>query len=111
MIEDYYVSGFSIKGITNTKDGLGSNTKVLSDVVASLNGKMRPLSANESYKYQQMNVNATNRFYCSYNASILQEHIIYDGINYYDIIGIINPMNDNEFMQIDCSLNNRYADY
>jgi SPP1 family predicted phage head-tail adaptor len=104
MISDYFIPGFKIKRLTNTGDGGGSNAQTFSNV-ATISGRMRPLSGSEMMRNERMNYVTTHRFYCAFTNVISATSRIEDtnGLT-YEVKLIINPMNLNEHLQVDCEL-------
>lgn len=104
MISDYFIPGYKIKSLIETGDGGGSLVKTYSSGI-DIAGRMRPLSGNEMMKNERMNYITTHRFYCSFTDAISATSKIVDpsGLE-YEVKLIINPMNFNEHLQIDCEL-------
>lgn len=98
---DSFIPGYVIKRPTvSNEDGILKETDV---VVALVSGRMRPLSGNEMIKNEKMGYTTTHRFYCDV-VEIQPMDSIYDSVKNitYAIKLIVNPMEMNEFLQIEC---------
>jgi len=101
MISDLYLSGFTILRPTVTKAG-GIATEVLT-TVATVAGRMRPLSGNEMLQNEKLNYVTTHRFYCN-RITIRPDDIISKDGNNFNVRLIRNVMEMNSHLEIDCKL-------
>jgi hypothetical protein len=89
----YYVTE-SISTVT------GENVKTNS-VGTNLKCKIRPLTNYEQFIQNKNSRNVSHRIYCAQSTAFVNvDRIEYGGIT-FEIKGIINPFNKNEFMQVD----------
>lgn len=99
MIQDYFLPGFEIKRATQTSNG--GIVEESYSTIATVEGRMRPLSGSEIMRNEKNNYITTHRFYC--NVIDLNENdvICKDGKT-YEVKLKVNPMEMNEFLQVDC---------
>ncbi|PKM75033.1 MAG: hypothetical protein CVU92_03405 [Firmicutes bacterium HGW-Firmicutes-17] len=100
-VRDSFIPGYEIKRPTvSNENGVAKETV---STVASVSGRMRPLSGNEMIKNEKMGYTTTHRFYCDV-VEIQPMDSIYDSVKNktYEIKLIVNPMEMDEFLQIEC---------
>lgn len=104
MISNYFTPGYKIKTASNTPDG-GGGIVVSYSIAATIPGRMRMLNGNEIIQNEKKSLVTTHRFYCDYTNVITATSKIEapDG-SIYEVKLINNPMEFNEFLQIDCEL-------
>lgn len=99
MIQDYFIPGFEIKRATETSNGGIVEQSYLT--IATVYGRMRPLSGTEIYRNEKNNYITTHRFYCNVIDIENSDLISKDGKT-YEVKLKVNPMEMSEFLQLDC---------
>lgn len=102
-IAKLYKSGYRIERPTTiNSNGVAS---ISYSTVDNVEGRMRPLSADEIFSAEKMEYKATNRFYCGIVDINEKDRIIDTNNNLtYEVKRIIDPMDMQLFLQIDCEL-------
>ena len=99
MIENDFIYGFVIKRPTTVNsNGIMQTTY---NTVITTSGRLRPLTGNEIYQNEKRNLRSTHRFYCGIIDIQVEDYILFGG-KYYAVKYIKNPMEANEFLQVDC---------
>ncbi len=101
MISAHYDREFEIKRpVTTSNGGLVS---VVYQTIATIRGKLRPLSGNERHYNEKNNYETTHRLYCDV-MDIRAEDKIIDLTNgrVYDVKYIKNPMELDRYLMVDC---------
>lgn len=108
MIEELFKNKFKIQRYTTTiSNGISSKTYTDLSFAKNVSGLMRPLNSNEINAAQSQGYVANYRFYClPFSSSLQITDRIVDTVNNenYEIKAIRNPMNFDEFLQIDCEI-------
>jgi SPP1 family predicted phage head-tail adaptor len=100
-ISHFYNDVVTLYTVTESVSTLtGENLKTNSTGV-SVKCKIRPLTNYEKYMQNKNNVEMTHRIYASCSTFWENVNRILYGSVQYEIVGIINPFNKNDFYQID----------
>ncbi len=100
MIQDYWtdtVSLYSPAYGVSTTTGENSTTWTLA---TTFKGKIRPVSAYEQYSQNKNTVFKTHRLYCDI-VTMDETYKVVSGTSTYMIVGVLNPMGMNRWLQVD----------
>lgn len=100
MIEDYFTPGWEIQ--RPTTQNVGGIAKDTYSTVATIDGRMRPLTGNEIFQNEKNNYKTTHRFYCGIH-DIKSDDRIHDSVLNltYEVELIKNPMSMDDHLEID----------
>ena len=91
----------TIQTKTNVADGYGSSTTTWVDTI-SVWAAMWPISANETIKNDKLRGDVTHRIRIWYRTGVTYKNRIKWGTKYYQVIGIINPNEENVYLDLLC---------
>lgn len=103
MLEDYFTNGWEIQ--RPTTQNVGGIAKSTYATIATISGRMRPLSGSEIYQNEKNNYKTTHRFYCGIH-DIKSDDVIHDTIldRFYEVELIRNPMSMDDHLEVDVLL-------
>lgn len=97
MIDDYFTPGWEIqRPTTQNVGGIAKDTYAL---IATISGRMRPLSGGEIYQNEKNGYKTTHRFYCGIHDIQSSDRIISDKT--YEVELIRNPMSMDDHLEVD----------
>jgi head-tail adaptor len=101
MINSLYQHTATIYTVSEGISSLtGENTKT-NTLLGTVKCRVRPLSVREQFYQNKNNLETTHRMYCDYSTSFDNVSRVVHGTSTFEIIGIVNPFGQNEFLQVD----------
>lgn len=109
MIEDYYISGFTVlrESVTN-EGGISSSTFT---EIANIKARLRPLSGREIYQNDKVGYETTDRIYCGIFDIKSGDVLLAPNGKYYEIKVVRDPMSLGHHLEIDCQYKEDFQNY
>lgn len=101
-VDKYLTQDVKVYRPTSTIDEYGSPV-VVNTLVTTIKGRLRQLSENERLSAQKVEHYGTHRLYTLENIIQNEDYIEYQ-LQKFNVIGVNNVMNFNEFYQIELEL-------
>lgn len=89
----------TIQSKTKTSDGLGGYSEIWSNL-KTLWAEIKPISNSNNFETNQIEEKITHIITVRYYNSLTTQHRIKYGDRIFNIIGIINPLENNQTMEI-----------
>lgn len=92
----------SIIGTTRIGDSMGGFTETDATIASNIWAAIWPLSASEQIRSMQPTMEISHRIRIRYRSAFRPDWRIKFGARYFDVKGIINPNERNEYLDLMC---------